>query len=65
MDQVQFTAKIQPLNVWSDMVCLGRPYNFNIFKACLPQISLGPFLNTLTQTILQEIQIYLGMSDLI
>ena len=28
--------------------CLGRPYHFNFFKACLPQILLGPFLNTLT-----------------
>ena len=31
------------------MVCLGRPYNFKVFKGCLPQILLGPFFNTLTQ----------------
>ena len=30
------------------MVCLGRPYHFKLFKDCLPQILLGPFLNTLT-----------------
>ena len=28
---------------------LGRPYHFKFFKGCLPQILLGPFLNTLTQ----------------
>ena len=33
------------------MVCLGRPYYFNFFKGCLPQILLGVFLNTLTQMI--------------
>ena len=27
-------------------------YPFNFFKACLPQILLGPFLNTLTHTML-------------
>ena len=26
--------------------CLGRPYHFKFFKDCLPQILLGPFLNT-------------------
>ena len=30
------------------MVCLGRPYHFKYFIGCLPQILLGPFLNTLT-----------------
>ena len=30
------------------MVCLNRPYSFKFFKGCLPQISLGPFLNTLS-----------------
>ena len=29
------------------MVCL-RPYPFKFFKGCLPQISLGPLLNTLS-----------------
>ena len=30
------------------MICLGRPYHLKNFKGCLPQISLDPFLNTLT-----------------
>ena len=29
------------------MICLSRPYLFKSFKGCLPQILLGPFLNTL------------------
>ena len=28
---------------------LGRPYPFKFFKGCLPQILLGPLLNTLSQ----------------
>ena len=28
---------------------LKRPYTFKVFKGCLPQILLGPFLNTLSQ----------------
>ena len=28
------------------MVCLSRLYPFKFFKGCLPQILLGPFLNT-------------------
>ena len=31
------------------MVSLGKPYQFNFLKGCVPQIILGPFLNTLTQ----------------
>ena len=31
------------------MVCPSRPYHFKLFKACLPQILLDPFLNNLTQ----------------
>ena len=31
------------------MVCLSRQYHFNIFKGCLPQIFLGPLLNSLSQ----------------
>ena len=30
------------------MVCLSRPYHFKLFKDCLPQILLRPFLNTLS-----------------
>ena len=33
------------------MVYLGRPHHFKSFKGCLPQILLGPFLNTLTHII--------------
>ena len=33
---------------WSNMVCLSRPYHFKFVKGCLPQILLGPFLNTLS-----------------
>ena len=29
------------------MVCLSRPYHFKFFEGCLPQILLGPLLNTL------------------
>ena len=31
------------------MFCLSRLYSFKFFKGCLPQIFLGPFLNTLYQ----------------
>ena len=34
------------------MIFLDRPYNFKIFKGCLPQILLGPFLNALLLIIL-------------
>ena len=33
------------------MVFLGRPYHFKVFKSCLPQILIDPFLNTLTHLI--------------
>ena len=39
----------QPLKALKCMVCSGRPYHFKCFKGCLPQILLGPFLNTLPQ----------------
>ena len=45
MDQVKFVEDILDECV----VCWGRPYHFKFFKGCLPQILLGPFLNTLTQ----------------
>ena len=31
------------------MVCWDRPFHFNFFKGCLPQILLDLFLNTLPQ----------------
>ena len=34
----------------SHMVCLNTPYHFTLFKGCLPQILLGPFLNALSYT---------------
>ena len=37
------------------MDCLSRPYHFKFFKGCLPQILLGPFLNTLTHLFLNFI----------
>ena len=36
------------------MVYLGRPYHFNFFKGCPPQILLGLFLNTLTHTTMKR-----------
>ena len=39
----------QPFKIWRDMFCLSRPYTFKFFKGCLPQILLGPLLNTLSQ----------------
>ena len=41
MHQVKFVED-SLLKIWSDMVC-----PLQIFKGCLPQILLGPFLNTL------------------
>ena len=47
MDQVKFVEdslnKIE--RVWS---VENRSYSFNIFKGCLPQILLGPFLSSLS-----------------
>ena len=41
MDQVKFVeGSLQK-------ICLDRPYHFNLFKDCLPQILLGPFLSNL------------------
>ena len=47
MDQVKFVES-SLWNIWSDMVWLGRPYQFEFFKGYLPQILFAPFLNTLT-----------------
>ena len=57
MDQVKFMED-NFLKVWSDIVCLSRPYQFKFFQGCLPQILLGPFLNTLPRTLLIEEQPY-------
>ena len=37
--------------------CLSRPYPFKFFKGCLPQILLGPLLNTLSQIKLTELTV--------
>ena len=41
MDQVKI--------VKDSLFALSRPYSLKFFKACLPQILYGPFLNTLCQ----------------
>ena len=48
--------KIALKKISRDMACLSRPYSFNFFKGCLPQILLGPLLNNLLHIslILQE-----------
>ena len=38
------------------MACLSRPYHLKTFKGCLPQILLGPFLNTLTHVIIVKVK---------
>ena len=40
--------------IWSDFVCLGRPYHFKFYKGCILLILLGPFVNTLTHLIYQS-----------
>ena len=50
MDQVKYMED-SLWKIWSDMVCLSRPYHFKFFKACLLQVLLCPFLSTLTQLI--------------
>ena len=45
MDQVKFVED-SLYKIWSDMVCFGTPDHFKFFKGCLPQISVGPSLNT-------------------
>ena len=50
VNQVKF-AEDSILKIWSDMICLSRPYHVKFFKDCLPQILLGSFLNTLSYTV--------------
>ena len=42
---------------WNDMTpfCLSRSYHFEFFKGCLPQISLGQFLNALSHLLKMSI----------
>ena len=52
----QIRLNIKELTEWNlwktafkKIEVMNRPYHFKFFKGCLPQISLGPFLNTLFQ----------------
>ena len=47
MDRVKFVED-SLYKIWSVMACLSRPYHFKFFKGYLPQVLLGPFLNSLT-----------------
>ena len=47
MDQVNLVED-SLLKIWTDMACFNRSYPFKFFKGWLPQILLGPFLNTLS-----------------
>ena len=47
MEQVKFVED-NLLKNWGDMVLLSRPYHLIFLKGSLPQIVLGPFLNTLS-----------------
>ena len=38
----------QPLKILKGMICFKQIIPFKFFKSCLPQILLGPFLNTLS-----------------
>ena len=44
-------SRIDYVKFVEDSLCSGRPYHFKFFNGCLPQILLGPFLNTLSQII--------------
>ena len=46
MDQVIFVEN-SISKTSREMLCLSRPYPFKFLKGCLPQILLGPLLNTL------------------
>ena len=45
--------------IWS----VHRPYHFKFHKGCLPQILLGPFLNTLFQMFLDLLK-FLGKLEI-
>ena len=44
MDQVK-VLEARLLKIWKGMICFDR-YHFKFFKGCVPQILLGPLLNT-------------------
>ena len=37
------------------MVCQSRPYHFKVFEDCLPQMLIGPFLNTFSHIPLRHL----------
>ena len=43
----------QPLKNLKRYGHLSRPYHFKIFKGCLPQITRGPLLNTLSHMVMK------------
>ena len=47
MDEVKFVEDSHK-KIWIGMVCLKQTIPLQIFKGCLPQILIDPFLNTLT-----------------
>ena len=49
----------QPLKKLKWLICLSRSCHFKFFKGCLSQISLGPFLNTLSHLIRFLTQVFL------
>ena len=46
MNQVKFVEGSLQKKI--EGISYDRSYHFKFFKGCLPQISLGPFLNTLS-----------------
>ena len=40
---------------------LGRPYQLEFFKGCLPQISRGPFLNALPMYVYRCLCVYMNI----
>ena len=45
------------------MVYLSRPYHFKFFKGCLPQISLGLFLHTLSHLVPSAFPLRLNLNQ--
>ena len=52
MDQVKIVED-SLLKIWRDIVYFSQTISLQIFKGCLPQILLGPFLSALSQTLSQ------------
>ena len=54
----------QRLKNLKDMVCLSWPYPFKFCKGCLPQILLGPFLNTWSEMCDRVVNAPLGVQKI-